>query len=71
MGRERVTAFSVIWGQKQRKVIKKGSALMTFIKVAVFIISLLALPILSILIVLYIMIDMVRGEQIREENREE
>ncbi len=41
---------------------------MTFIKVAVFIISLLALPILSILIVLYIMIDMVRGEQIREEN---
>ena len=68
MGRERVTAFSVIWGQKQRKVIKKGSALMTFIKVAVFIISLLALPILFILIVLYIMIDMVRGEQIREEN---
>ncbi len=44
---------------------------MAFIKAAVFIASLLALPVLSILIVLYIMIDMVRGEQIREENREE
>lgn len=40
---------------------------MTFIKAAVFIISLLALPVSGFLTVLYIVTDMVRNEQTRNE----
>lgn len=40
---------------------------MTVIKAAVFIISLMFLPVTGFLTVLYIMIDMMRSEQIRDE----
>ena len=40
---------------------------MTVIKAAVFIISLLAIPATGFLLVLCIVVDMVKSEQIREE----
>lgn len=41
---------------------------MIIIKAVVFIVSLAAIPVLSFLMVLYIIIDIVRYQQIQEEN---